>query len=209
MAQYELTLQFSTQDIMTILETGQKVTLIKSVGATGGTTSDVAWVAFNPFESNSVTWMDEYGIYASTVQVINGAQVNKISDIEAAEEEAVTFQDSGIFSAPVQDSSLTSGQYKAINQYDTLSLLTFGMEQGVAVNGQSQPAQPINAVSVPKTDNVVFTPFEKVIAFLAAGIDSSSIVAQITSPSTAFTFGGGVDSITAIYYSPTGEFHQI
>jgi hypothetical protein len=82
------------------------------------------------------------------------------------------------------------------------------MQQGVAVNSQSLPAQPINAVSVPQTDNVVFTPFEKVIAFLAAEIESSYIITEITSPATTFTFGGGVDAITATYNSSTGKFSQ-
>lgn len=207
MPQYELTLKFDEQELNTIHRAGQQVVLVKSVGATGSST-DVAWVAFSPFESNTVTWEEKYGIYASSVAIVDGAEIQKISDTDAPEEETVTFMDSGVFSVPVRDSTLKKGEYCAINHYNTLTLLTFGMQQGVEVNSQSMPVKPINAVSVPKTDTAVFTPYEKVTAFLAAEIESSFIITKITSPSTVFTFGGGVDSIAATYNSSTGKFSQ-
>ena len=45
----------------------------------GGSTPNVAWVSFSPFEANTVTWEEQYGIYASTVALENGATLTQLS----------------------------------------------------------------------------------------------------------------------------------
>src|SRR5262245_57303979 len=71
MPTYQLTIQFDSQGLATLNEAGQLVTIVKSVS----TGTPVAWVAFDPMESNTVTWTEQYSVYASTTQIQDGAQI--------------------------------------------------------------------------------------------------------------------------------------
>jgi hypothetical protein len=43
---------------------------------------NVAWVVCQPWEKNTMTWVEEYGIYASTASLVNGALLTQMSRSE-------------------------------------------------------------------------------------------------------------------------------
>ena len=205
MANYDLTIKFQDDDLDTVFKADEKVALMKSVGASGEA-GNVVWVAFYPFESSTVSWETVYGVYASQTEVQDGAQIQKASDAEAIEKTNRNFEEPGKFGEPEPANNLSDGSYRVTNQYQREPILTFGMQQGVVINGRSEPDQPINAVQVPRTHDAVFTPFEEVTIFLSAAFESSFIVTEVASPMTTVKFGGGVYSRTVEYDSKTGLF---
>ena len=65
-----------------------KVTLGKP---TGSGEPDIDWITFNPFENNSVSWEEAYGIYCARNQSLQeGTSPDRISDIFPAEAGMVT-----------------------------------------------------------------------------------------------------------------------
>ena len=77
---YTLTLNVEPKDLEVINGASQKIALAKPVG---NSAVDVIWLAFDPFESNSVQWSEEYWIYASTASVgKNGEKITKLSEVQ-------------------------------------------------------------------------------------------------------------------------------
>jgi hypothetical protein len=64
-------------DLRTITASGLKVTIAKPVGDGG---PNAAWLVFDPFMGNTVEWSEEYGLYASTSHIDQGAIITSISD---------------------------------------------------------------------------------------------------------------------------------
>ncbi|WKD50794.1 hypothetical protein [Microbulbifer spongiae] len=205
MPTYTLNIDFCKQDLDTLYKAGEKVTLIKQ--SSNG--QPVAWVAFYPFENNTVIWEQEYALYASTTQIEGGATIHKMSDDMAQEQMMYAFQN-GNFGTPHASSQLSEGQYGVANQtpIDQAAGLTFGLAQSVQVNGSAYPNKPINADWVPSKHVATFTPYENIMLFMNNNIQDGMVVTEIFSPSLTLTFGGATTELTANYNAATGRFAQ-
>lgn len=205
MPTYTLNIDFPKQDLDTLYKAGEKVTLVKQ-SANG---QPVAWVSFYPFENNTVTWEENYALYASTTQIEGGATIQKMSDEMAQEQMMYSFQ-SGNFGTPAPSSQLGEGQYGVDNQTPIAQAngLTFGLAQSVQVNGTAYPNKPINADWVPSRHVATFVPYETIKVFMNNNIDDGMVVTEVFSPSLTLTFGGSTTELTANYNASTGGFAQ-
>jgi hypothetical protein len=204
MPNYKLNVLFSSKDVGTIFDASEKVVLLKKASA--GT--PVAWVTFQPFEQNYISWTEEYAIYASNKQIQSGATIDKLSEVASIPKQLYTFN-RGTFAPPVSGTDFQDGQYVTTNKMNGYDTLVFGLAQEVECNGNIIPGSPINAAIVPLNQTAKFTPYETITIFLEANINNGTVVTDIISTSLDVTFGGSITEITVQYDSSIGGFKQI
>jgi len=204
MPNYQLNVVFESDDLQTIKAAGEKVTLLKKTNSG----VPLAWVAFLPFQKNTVAWEEDYALYASKVATQSGATIYKLSDVDANPMVCYPFQDYGAFGVPIQDNNIKKGQYKISNNYQDEAMLTFGLAQGVQVNGTAFPNKPINAAIVPRDHEATFIPLTEIVIFLDSKISSGMVITEVSSTPTTLTFGGDTTEITVKYDAHSGLFIQ-
>jgi hypothetical protein len=202
MANYDLSIAFSDDQLATIFATGSKVVIAKPTGST----PNVAWQVFKPFATNGVSWVEQYGIYVSNSEVVNGATLTQLSSTSNAAQmnTLYTMQDSAIIAGPAAGGSLNS--FALLNKYSSLPYLTVGLFQDATINGVLVGGNAISAAPTLLQSTATMTPYTTVYVWLQSEIESNTVVSVVTSPMTSFKFGGGINSISCIYDSPTGTF---
>lgn len=175
MSDFELNIQFRSEDVRLIQQADQKVTLLKEVAGSSG--QPVTWVTFNPFEGNTVNWTLDFGLYASNTLIQNGATIDKRSTVDPASSGVLYPFADGTFDNPTGDAGVNN--YGIQNHYDTAQQLTFGVAQSVTANGTAFEANPLNAVPVLFNQEAIFTPIEKVTIFLQGKFDNGVILTEV------------------------------
>lgn len=199
MAEYNLTIQLSNDDVHTINAAQQQIVIVKKVGGSSG--SQVAWVTFSPFENNTVTWEEEYGVYASTTQVQEGATIIKTSAVNPATSGVIYPFETGSFSSPSGNAG--TNNYGVENEYS--QQFSFGMAQSVTANGSKFNAAPLNAVPVLSNEKAIFTPIEIVSVFLHAKFNNGVIITNITNNALEVDLTSN-PSVTIHYDKSQGKF---
>ncbi|PHS76731.1 MAG: hypothetical protein COB59_10550 [Rhodospirillaceae bacterium] len=206
---YTLTLDIKPEDLEVINGAQQKIALAKPVG---NSKVDVIWVAFDPFESNTIQWSEDYWIYASTASVgTNGEKISKLSEVQpgpATDAMLYDFTNNATFSDPTKSDDVNLGTFAAKNNmsYGKYKALTFGLAQSAQVNQKIQERQPISASSVLATQQIQITPFTHVYIWLEAHFESSTIVTDISGIKSVAKFGGETTEIEMTYDGKSGTF---
>lgn len=203
MEPYELLVSFTNDQLETLYATGTNVIVAKP---SGGTAPNVAWQVFRPLQSNSLSWQENYGIYASTSEVVNGAELTQLSStgIPAVIEKKYVLEPSGAISGPYSGGSPNA--FSMENNYSVKDYVTIGLYQDANVNGTEIIGNALSAAPVLLRSTAVMTPFTTVYIWLQSQVKSNSVVTDVTSPMTQLTFGGGVDQISVAYDSASGTF---
>lgn len=206
MPEFNLVINFSNKDLERLYSTGSYVVIDKP---TKDRPPNVAWLVFKPLQMNNVNWEEQYGIYASTVQIQNGARLTKMSQTEfpAVENKIYTLNAAGVFTGP--SGVGTEASFTAVNNYNnlpTLGYLTFGLYQDANVNGQSVVGNAISAVQVLYESIAVMTPDTTIYIWIQSFIHSNEVVTNITSQMTQVTFGGTVTNVALTYDAQSGKF---
>lgn len=205
MPRFNLNIKFDSSDLQTIVKAGQKVTLVKQ----NKQGSNLAWVAFQPFENNTLEWETNYAVYCSNQELQSGVQINKLSDIMATPALKYIFKD-GAFTADNNSGDIfRTDSYYVKNEMAGYDSLTFGLAQGIYVNGKAVPNRPINAVTVPFMHNISFSPLEIVNVYLEADIKESMVITNVNTTPLQLTFGNGVDTINIKYNKNSGTFFAV
>jgi hypothetical protein len=162
---YQLTIQFDSYGLKTINEADQLVTIVKSVS--GGV--PVAWVSFQPMESNVVVWTETYSVYASTTEIQDGAQIITQLTQPAAAGNTYTLS-GGQFDNG--EPNLPPLEYGVVNndpnfEVEEVQMITTGLYQEAIVNGEPT-ASPLNAVNIPYRESGTFIPIETVQVFTSS-----------------------------------------
>lgn len=208
---FSLTLNVEPNDLDVINGAQQKIALAKPVG---NSSVDVIWLAFDPFESNTIQWSEEYWIYASTASVgKNGEKITKLSEVQpgpAMDGSVYSFSNNATFGDPVKSDKVASGTFAAKNDmsYTKYPALTFGLSQSAQINQKIQERKPLSASSVLATQNIQITPFTLVYIWLEGHFESSTIITDVTGTKATAKFGGGVNEIEMTYDGKSGVFHQ-
>jgi hypothetical protein len=64
---------------------------------------NVAWVVFDPFEVHTVSWSENYGIYASNSQYQKGVVIEKMSHVPSPAQDSIEYL-SGRDAVPIFES---------------------------------------------------------------------------------------------------------
>ena len=93
MPDYKLSIAIDAQGVSNINNADQFVTIVKVVS----TGTPVAWVTFRPMESNTISWTDDYSVYASTTNIEDGVMITTASSQLASPDTMYRLQN-GVFS---------------------------------------------------------------------------------------------------------------
>lgn len=143
--QYTLNVSFTAQQLELIFKAGQRVMICQSDD--GKTASKVTWQSFRPFQSNVMTWINQYGIYASTSTDSGGVVIEQkfTVPVGASMNQVYTLDQNGNFNAGPGGSH---DWFTANNQYKSVSYMTFGLFQDAMVNGSTIAGNAISAEMV-------------------------------------------------------------
>ena len=185
-----------------------RIVLAKPVG---NSSPNVAWISFDPFEGNVVTWTEEYGLYASNSQLTSGATITKISSapFPAQDGKYYSFRSDATFYGPNTGGDVPAvGSFRVFNEMPISEYpsLLFGLMQSARVNGKAAEFRPLNANVVPSGTKATFTPLTTVYAWLQSNLVSGSVLVDVTSKVTIVTFGNGVIKQQLKYDPAKGQF---
>jgi hypothetical protein len=207
MATFTLNLEIDPKSLQVLKDSGQRIILAKPVNDEDR--PNVIWQSFDPFQTNDVTWDERFGLYAADADVINGARITKMSNLDLADEAAYyTFTAGASFTGPLGDRNVKSGQYGVLNAMPSNSYasLTFGLTQAATIGGVQITGQPINAAPVPATFFATFTPITTVYAWLESTLTSATVITNIVSKHTIVRYSGSTTVRSLVYDPQTGVF---
>lgn len=203
MANFSLKTAFTDEQLQILYTTGSNVIVAKP---SGGSNPNVAWQVFKPLQGNTLSWSEEYGVYASTSQVENGAKLDQLSSVPvgAAMNKLYSLQPDGTITGPASGGAPDS--FALLNAYANKPYMTVGLFQDANVNGTDIKGNALSAVPVILQSTAVMTPYTTVYIWLQSQVVSNTVVTTVTSPMTALKFGGGVNDISVAYDSASGKF---
>lgn len=208
MPDYRLQLLIDPADLTIIRNSGQRITLAKPVNS--DSSPNVVWLSIDPFQSTEVQWSEEYGIYASTTAVVQGASINKLSEtgVPAQDGASYSFTSAATFNGPFSSGGVALGTYGAQNDMPNAAypVLTFGLTQSALINQKPSDRKPISATPVLATQFASMTPFASVYIWLQSQFSSETIITRITGKTSKARFGGGVTDISLKYDPNLGVF---
>jgi hypothetical protein len=199
MPTYNLNLNINQSDLQNLMASGSNIVVGKQIGS-----QNVAWIAFRPLSANSVTWVEEYNVYASSTQLQNGATIMQMSNTPASLGTIYALGDSGMFTA---QGSAPAGSYGVLNQSNFMgSSLTFGLSQSANVNGSQLNGKAVSAETVFFQALTMLSPSPSLVVWVQSGIQSSTVVTSVSAPQTRVSFGGGVTQASLKYDGNSGSF---
>jgi hypothetical protein len=203
MDSYELKVAFTEEQLTNLYITGSNVIIAKPL--VNGP-PDVTWQVFKPIQNNTLKWNEEYGMYASTSEVINGSELNQFSSVPvgAVMDKLYTLEPSAVISGPASGGQPNS--FTLLNKYSDKPYLTMGLFQDATVNGTIISGNALSADYTLLASTAFMTPFTTVYIWLQSQIKSNSIVTVVTSPLTKLRFEGDIKNLSVKYDSSSGEF---
>lgn len=174
MATYGLIIDIDKDSLKKIYNAKQSVTLVKQVGSSGAGDGNVAWVTFKPFESNTVTWIENYHVYGTSTLLKDGAKIVLTSHTENPVQAGWTYRfEQGQFTGAAGGKA---GAFHVNNQQR--DSLNFGLAQAATVNNMPVLA-PLNAVRVNMNEIASFTPIETVSIYLSSYQDNGVVISSV------------------------------
>jgi hypothetical protein len=192
--QYELDISIDENSVKSIGLAGQAVTIVKVVNSyvsTAGSTPPqgpnpgyppVAWLEFQPWESNTVIWTEAYEVYASTNGLPVYRTIQPLSSSEQAQLGWMYTLQSNMFTGAqgggcAAKYNITNAQGKEHN---------FGLSQQATVNGNPTATfVPLNSIPVLNNQQARFSPTETVSIFLSTYIGYGTLLSEV--PEQALT----------------------
>lgn len=203
MNSYTIHIHFTNAQIETLYATGTNVILSKP--PTGGL-PNVAWQVFKPGPNNIVSWLEEYGLYASSTKITNGSNIPQFSktSVPVYKNKLYTFEPSGVISGP-SSGGFPDG-FTLINKYNVKDYMVFGTYQNAIINNTPITGNATASNYVLLNHSMYFIPCTNVYIWLQSKVKSNSIVENSTSPITKLEFPAGVSTLSIAYDSSTGTF---
>jgi hypothetical protein len=205
MADYQLNLSFTQQNLETFYATGTNVVLAKPAANGTATTQ---WVVFKPLMNNTVTWEEQYGIYASMVPSTQGGATltqTSLVPLPAAIGKLYKLGPSG--SIKVQPDGGTPNAFSLNNEYPApAGFMTVGLYQNAVANGANMEGNAISAAGTLYKSTAVMTPYTTLYVWMQSQITSNTVATRVTSPQTKVDFGGGTNIVSLSYDKDSGTF---
>ncbi|HWU51676.1 MAG TPA: hypothetical protein VN153_02575 [Tahibacter sp.] len=208
MPDYRLQLLIDPSVLPILRATGQRITLARPVNS--HSSPSVIWLSFDPLQNCDVRWREEFGIYASTTAVQQGASIAKLSEIGAPVQDGASYSltATATFNGPSASGGAQRGTYTVKNDlpYQDYPVLTFGLTQSVQVNQVQAVRKPISATPVLSTQMAHMVPFPTVSIWLQSTFPSETIITRIVGRPSVARFGDGVTDLTLKYDPNLGVF---
>lgn len=206
MTSYALSTAFTQADLDRFYASGTNVVVAKP---TGGSTPNVAWIVYRPLINNSLSWEENYGIYASNVDIINGATLSQMSATPYPAVSGMLYSMSASGGIIGPNSGGSPNAYAIVNGYNNLSTkgyLTVGLYQNATVDGASVVGNAVSAAPVIFNSTATMLPFTTVYLWLQSQVISNTVVTNVTSPMTIVSLSATSPSAALTYNPTTGLF---
>jgi hypothetical protein len=203
MPPYTLNVNLTEEALRLVNASQQRVVIAKPTQ--GG--PNVAWQVFRPMEANSVSWVEEFGIYASNTVIENGAVLRQTSHTNGAavDGKVYTLQEDGAFSGPGADQR--PGSYYVENDFSEKGQsATVGLVQSATVNGVTIEGNAISAAPIPHHNLTSMTPYTVLYIWTESNVVSNTVVSSTSSAQLKVTFGGGKNEASVHYDMGVGGF---
>ncbi len=209
MANYSLIIDFDSQSAEKINRSDQQVTIVKKVvtNPEKNMARDLVWVTFKPLEHNVVDWVEDYYLFATTKELIDGATVTQQSNTPNPVQDTELYDfANGVFKVNFLE-KMERGWF-GVHNLQGEDQFSFGVSQATTVNGVTQYA-PLNAVPILNNEIVKFQVTEQLSIFLSGYRDNGTVVSSITSqalntclstaqPSKQISFRGSDNTFIAL-----------
>lgn len=204
-------IQIDSAGLSEIYDAGQTVTLARQVNqvvdaaasqrvSAGASGLMVAWLAFEPFEKNTITWSEQYYCFATTTAL-------KMSEVLEMNSKSA---------APIQPGSMyvfAQGQFSAhpgsAGTYIICNAMTgeygLGLAQQATVNGASGFA-PFCVEPVLSNEAAYFPPTSSISIFLSSASSNGTLLPP---PINALTLAIGANGAVAGFNDQTHSFFQL
>lgn len=203
--QYQLNIEIDNTGLDTIYGAGLAVTLVKSVIAAPLVSGNlpIAWIEFHPFETNVVTWVENYYAYATTTVLQSGATLAMTSQTATPVQDGWTYTfANGQFTAAQGGGN---GVYTVENAVAGSSF-NFGLAQQATVNNVATLA-PLNAQPLPYNMEASFTPEETVSIFLSSYVNNGVVISQVASNALTVTLTSQSPTASIGYNDAKNSFY--
>ena len=199
---YQLNISIDNTGLEEIYSSGSAVVIVRNWMSNPEFPVSVAWQVFKPFESNEVSWTDDYQVYVTQSQPLVGAEIAMIATASAQPGWSCTFANGQLSASP--GGSDPQG-FEFFNQQPP-NLFGFGLAQGALINGV-QSVVPFSLIELFNGQSGTVTPYEEVMLFVAQGVSSGQIVQS--PPPNALVVGLRPESPVAQigYNDATGSFY--
>lgn len=201
---YQLNISIDQAGCQQIYAANQAITIVKSVVANPLSSGNlpVAWINFQPLEENSVSWIENYNMYATTTTLSAGATIVQTSVTGAPVQPSwlYTFED-GVFTGA---SGGAAGTFNMLNEQG--GMLNFGLSQSATVNNVTINA-PLNAIPVGNNENASFTPEENVSIFLSNSVNNGVVLSQVAGNALAVTLSSQNPTANIGFTDATNTFY--
>lgn len=202
-SQYQLTVNFTNEQLAIIYQAGASVVIGKMFSAND---LSVAWQVFKPMRKNCLSWDEVYGIYASTSQLDPDAPIvqHSYTDLGASTRKLYTLKPDGSISHPQDGGSPCV--YTLKNSYKEKKIITVGLYQNASLNGDEVKGNPISASPVMLGHTVNMKPSHTINIWIQSHIKSSTVISNVSSPMTPLSFNPEKAEIAVTYNDDTGLF---
>jgi hypothetical protein len=204
MTSFKLNIDLSSEDLHLLSQVNYKIIVAKT---SSGGQPNVAWQAFQPVLRNTISWEEEYGIYASSTSLQNGAELRKISETEipAIAGKLYSLQEKGIIESSTGDGN--AQVFTLLNQYPTSpGTMVTGLYQNAQVNGIEIAGNAVSAMPVHFKNSIEMQPCPTVHLWISSWPEGSSLTQPGTSTVTQLSFEDGINEITCYFDIRTSKF---
>jgi hypothetical protein len=188
----KLEIHFSSNDLRVVRSAGESIVVARRIV---GVDAAYPWVAWEPFESNVVSWIDAWGLYAADPDVPAATFAATGHAVDAGYSYALspdrTF---------VRGDAVAPGSFELVNDvpWSAHRALLFGLTQDANVNGALVPAARIDRVTVPAAQLATIVPASS----LSVWLESTDARARtVRSEPVTVEYSSGV-SVRALAYRP-------
>ncbi|HJQ36261.1 MAG TPA: hypothetical protein VKB93_03890 [Thermoanaerobaculia bacterium] len=167
---YQLNINIDSQGLQNIYSAAQYVTISQGSGSNA-----IAWITFQPFQANQVSWVEQYYLYASTTVLQPGASIFMMSQTDGPAQFGYIYTlQQGMFTA-------APGGANALNAANAQQNgVVLGVAQAATVNGVSI-FSPTLGVSTLLNQEATFTPANVVNIFLSSYSNNGVVLPEIPS----------------------------
>jgi hypothetical protein len=199
---YQLNILIDNTGLEEIYSSGSSVVIVRNWIPNPEFPVTIAWQAFHPFESNQVSWTDDYQVYVTQSQPLVGSQISMIARAAAQPGCSCTFANDQLSVSP--GGSDPQG-FEFFNDQPP-ALHGFGLAQAATINGV-ESVVPFSLIELFDEQSGTITPYEEVFLYLAPGVSSGQIVQS--PPANALVVGLRPESPTVQigYNDATGAFY--
>lgn len=214
---FSLTITLDQTAVSNINAAGQAITLAQSVTAIAESAADgissrdstaataIAWLAFSPFEKNTVSWGGDLGLYATTTPLDPGSVLAINS--HTAEQNPIQLGFVYTFANNVFTSAAGTGDAYVVDNQESQQqgAFSFGLLSTATVNS-SPSTGPLDALPMLSNQDGFFYPPTAVYIFLSSASQNGTVLPVIPSGALELDLTSGSLDAEVCFNDTTNEF---